>query len=60
MLRIEFVNDQTGPDEAANYRARVEVNGRLIAAAQIHGRPRSEHWTTLVERLLELTKPTAP
>lgn len=53
MLRIEIVNDGTGPDDAANYRARVLVNNKQIGGYTVLGHNRKHHWTLLVRRLLE-------
>lgn len=50
MLRVEFINDRTGADDAANYRVQAIVNGRMIAAATVKGHPRAEHWTALLRR----------
>lgn len=50
MLVVEFLNDKTGSDEAANYRVRVTVNGREIATTTVKGHPRADHWTGLLAR----------
>jgi hypothetical protein len=60
MIRVEFVNDRTGPDEAANYRVQVAVNGRVVTAGKVKGHPRAEHWTALLRRCADQNAPPAP
>lgn len=57
MLTVQFVNDRSGPDTAANYRVEVYVNGRLIDGTTVKGHPRSEHWTALLRRCAEQNTP---
>lgn len=48
MLRIEFINDQTGNDDSANYKMRVFVNDKQIAEKSVYGHERSTGWEALV------------
>lgn len=52
MLKINILNDGTGPDEAANYTYEVYVNLKRIASGKILGHDRSEPWTELVDKMI--------
>jgi hypothetical protein len=53
MLRIEFVNDGTGPDSAANYRVAVLVNGKVVDQGRVTDHYRESHWTVLLARTVQ-------
>lgn len=50
MLRVTWLNDQTGPDDAANYAVTVLVNDRVVERVRVTGHPRADHWTALLAR----------
>jgi hypothetical protein len=57
-LILVFVNDTTGPDNAANYNVRVligdgtEDRSRTIAIGRVEGHPRADGWAALVQRFV--------
>lgn len=63
MLSVEFVNDRSGSNGAANYIVRVTVNHRIVAHATVKGHNREDHWTTLLRLCAEQNgtpPPTTP
>lgn len=52
-LIVTLQNDGTGTDGLGNYRARVQVNDRLIWAGTVRNHDRRDPWRVLVRKLAE-------
>jgi hypothetical protein len=51
VLTVRIINTGTGTAERANYRYRVDVNGRQIAGGELTGHNRADGWEALVSAI---------
>lgn len=55
-LLLVIHNDGSGADDAANYNVTVFVNRTPIDVVRVEGHNRKDHWTTLVQRVVNVAR----